>query len=301
MYFWLQRSYLSMISYADYNFGRLLRGLDSNSSLSNRTVVAVSSDHGDFGGDYGLVEKYPGAADDVLTRVPMIVRHPAGVRGKRIKSVVQTADILETFLDFAQVKSDFVRFARSQKIQILSDEEKGDMSRYVYSEGGFSFRSSLFPGGSDHVPDDPHNMYYPRAQEEMSGNGTGSPRWVMIRNVSAKLVYRPLGISELYDLSEDPRELSNIFDTDSNLRNDLMSRLMAWFVSTGDVPPLRNDPRGVPSYPEYITAETCRDVMEPDPPTNNNDASQDFAVEANDYLSINGVLGFDHHPYDHHP
>ena len=54
---------------------------------------------------------------------------------------------------------------------------------------------------------------------------------------------------------------------------------------------MRNDPRGLPSYPEDITAETCRDVMEPDP---TNDAIQD-SVEANDYLSINGVLGFDQH------
>jgi len=131
----IQRSYLSMISYMDYNFGRLLDGLDSDSDLSSRTVVAMSSDHGDFGGDFGLVEKYPGAADDVLTRVPMILRAPNGARGKRIKTPVQTADILETFLDLAGVESDFVRFGISQKTQIMSSSsstEEVDTNRYVY-------------------------------------------------------------------------------------------------------------------------------------------------------------------------
>ena len=41
-------------------------------------------------------------------------------------------------------------------------------------------------------------MYYPRGLEESQPNG--SPRAVMVRNVTAKLVYRPTGVSELYDL-----------------------------------------------------------------------------------------------------
>lgn len=85
------------------------------------------------------------------------------------------------------------------------------MRRFVYSEGGFGFYNELFPGGSDHVPDDPRQMYYPRAQEEMSGDGTGSPKWVMMRNLTHKVVYRPKGISELYDYTKDPLELENLW------------------------------------------------------------------------------------------
>ena len=77
-------------------------------------------------------------------------------------------------------------------------------------------------------------MYWPRAQEEMSNNGTGSPKWVMIRNLTAKLVYRPLGISELYDISNDPRELDNLYDSKIekhvNLRKELKDKLMIWLV-----------------------------------------------------------------------
>ena len=51
---------------------------------------------------------------------------------------------------------------------------EADLKRFVYSEGGFSFRNELFPMGSDHVPNDPKGMYWPRAQEEMSDDGNGS-------------------------------------------------------------------------------------------------------------------------------
>lgn len=56
-------------------------GLDSApGGLAARTIVFFSSDHGDFGGDYGLVEKWPGSMADVLTRVPLFARIPGGVK-----------------------------------------------------------------------------------------------------------------------------------------------------------------------------------------------------------------------------
>eukprot|EP00656_Telonema_subtile_P013328 TRINITY_DN16768_c0_g1_i1.p1 TRINITY_DN16768_c0_g1~~TRINITY_DN16768_c0_g1_i1.p1 ORF type:complete len:178 (+),score=22.82 TRINITY_DN16768_c0_g1_i1:77-610(+) len=139
--------------------------------------------------------------------------------------------------------------------------------RQVYSEGGFSFASELFPGGSDHVPDDPKMMYWPRAQEEMSDNGNGSPKWVMVRNLTSKLVFRPRGISELYDFTTDPRELTNLYGMPSHapLQQALMGTLAEWLVQTGDVPPVRNDARGPPKFPELLNSKSCADLMEPDP------------------------------------
>ena len=160
-----------------------------------------------------------------------------------------------------------------------------DTKRFVFSEGGFYFRSELFPGGSDHVPNDPKGMYWPRAQEEMSSNGTGSPKWVMIRNLTAKLVYRPLGISELYDLTEDPRELNNLYKSNvlyhTKLKEELQKQLMEWLVQTGDVPPLRNDHRGPPPFPSPITQNTCDELLQPNP-----DAM------ANNLIGVNGIPFF---------
>ena len=218
-------------------------------------------------------------------RVPLFARIPGGKKNNVIKAPVQTADIMETMIDLAGIKTDFVRFAKSLLPLLSNDpnkEEEEAMSRFVYSEGGFFFHSELFPGGSDHVPDNPKGMYWPRAQEEMSNNGTGSPKWVMIRNLTAKLVYRPLGISELYDLTKDPRELENLYNSPIEkyivLRNELKTKLMNWLIQTGDVPPLRNDARSPPISPNPIDQNTCKQLLQPDP-----------SKTANDFLSVNGI------------
>ena len=42
-------------------------------------AIFLFSDHGDFTGDYGLVEKTQNTLEDCLCRVPLIVKPPASV------------------------------------------------------------------------------------------------------------------------------------------------------------------------------------------------------------------------------
>ena len=72
--------YLGMITYCDDMLGRILDALDRN-GLSHNTMVIASSDHGDFAGDYGLVEKWPNAFYDDMTKVPLILKLPGQFRG----------------------------------------------------------------------------------------------------------------------------------------------------------------------------------------------------------------------------
>ena len=165
--------YLGMIAYTDWCFGQLLAGLDAadGGALAARTAVFFSSDHGDFGGDYGLVEKWPGSMADVLTRVPLVARLPGGAQGVVSRAPVQarsprlgpppprlaltlpwevhvcllqTADILETMLDLAGVNASWVRFGASLRRTLESGAE-GDLSRHVYCEGGFHFANEQAP------------------------------------------------------------------------------------------------------------------------------------------------------------
>lgn len=101
----------------------------------------------------------------------------------------------------------------------------------------------------------------------------------MWRNLTAKMVYRPKGVSELYDLAKDPRELTNKWSDPAYraLRATLFEMLAEWQVETGDVPALRTDPRGNPKIPDPIE---CASLLQPDP--------QGPAVNG-DFLSINGV------------
>jgi arylsulfatase A-like enzyme len=58
----------------------------------------------------------------------------------------------------------------------------------------------------------------------------------MIRTETAKYVYSPHGLDELYDLADDPFERINRIDDPAYVaqRNDLRGRLLQWMVETND-------------------------------------------------------------------
>lgn len=198
----------------------------------------------------------------MLTRVPLYARIPGGAADFVSRAPVSLFDVPHTMCELQGIDvtgdgsgKHGINFARSLLPQLMHGAE-GDLSGFVHSEGGFSSYNELFPGGSDHVPDDPKGMYWPRAQEEMSEGGTGSPKFVMRRNLTAKIVYRPLGGSELYNLVADPRELSNVWDDPAHalLRAELLDGLLAWLVNTSDATPMHTDPRGMPKHPHEAGA-----------------------------------------------
>ena len=138
--------YLGRVSYVDWILGQLVQGIDA-SPMANRTSLFVSSDHGDFAGDYHLVEKWPGGMDDILTRVPMIARIPGGKPGQVIPEPINTFDMMETIVDMAGVNATHIRFAKSFLPQLMG--EAGDRNRTVYSEGGFLYHREIEPFDPD--------------------------------------------------------------------------------------------------------------------------------------------------------
>ncbi|EDQ87261.1 uncharacterized protein MONBRDRAFT_27473 [Monosiga brevicollis MX1] len=276
-FYQIQANYLNMIAYTDWLFGNLLEGLDQ-SGLRNNTAIFFSSDHGDFGGDFGLVEKWPGSMSDVLTRVPLLAQVPGGAKNHVVEAPVQTADILETMLALAEIDVDFVRFGQNLAPQLAGSE--GQLNRTVYSEGGFYFSNEQMIEANECLSGGPKADYYPRGLEEAQPNG--SPRAVMLRNLTAKLVYRPTGISELYNLTADPLELSNVFEdaAHASLRAAMMQQLTDWMVLTSDVTPVVTDSRGAPGYPYPIAAECAVEPLPDEAVT---------AIDPLDYLAINGV------------
>ena len=70
----------------------------------------------------------------------------------------------------------------------------------------------------------------------------------MIRTLTHKLIYRPDGESEFYDLVKDPRELKNAYGDAAYQKQqaELLGRMTEWYVRTADVAPKRHDPRNLP-------------------------------------------------------
>ncbi|MGF7145882.1 choline-sulfatase [Anaerotaenia torta] len=236
--------YLGMNSYADRMLGHLLDTLDKTGLAENTTVI-VCSDHGDWAGNYGLVEKWPNAMDDDLVRVPFLIRSPGNKAGHVIKEQVEMFDIMPTVMELAEIKENHTHFARSVVPQLKG--AAGDPDRAAFAEGGYDLHEpNCFEGyaGRNDSLLDPRFIYYPKAIQQQEYPQSVC-RTAMIRTLSHKLVKRTSGENELYDLQEDPKELKNQYNNAkyTDIRLELEAKLLEWYLKTSDTVPQDDDKR----------------------------------------------------------
>eukprot|EP00945_MAST-04E_sp_MAST-4E-sp1_P008288 g8288.t1 len=247
--------YLGSVSYSDFLFGLLLAAVKEN-GFDDSTTVSVFADHGDYAGDYGLVEKWPSGLEDVLTRVPLLIRTPGGARGHIVDEPVQLFDIVPTMLEIANISLAHVQFGKSLLPQLHG--ATGDPTWAVYSEGGYAtseprdFEGNPAVGGIGKKK----SIYYPKALQQIE-RPLSVCRSTSVRTLTHKLVFRsdPQSedhCSELYELQSDPKELKNLYNDPaySLIQAQLKEKLFLWYMQTSDVTPWAIDPRsgGMP-YP----------------------------------------------------
>lgn len=240
--------YLGMISYVDAMLGRLLQALD-DTGQADGTALFAFSDHGEWAGDYGLVEKWPSALDDCLTRVPMLVRAPGSAAGHVVREPAECFDLLPTTLELAGVACGHTHFGRSMLPRLAG--APGDPRRAVFAEGGYDPHEPHCYEGTTQGGDtgaNPDGIYYVKGLQQQE-HPESSARCVMIRTRTHKLIYRPGYVSELYDLGADPQELRNLYGQPAaaNLQHQLERRLLEWYLHTSDVTPFERQPRGIPT------------------------------------------------------
>ena len=138
-------------------------------------------------------------------------------------------------------------FAQSLVPQLLGNS--GDPNRAVFAEGGYDpHEPHCFEGRPNaNIFTNANNIYYPKGLQQRE-RPESVCRATMIRTLDAKLVRRPLGVSELYDLRSDPMELHNVYDEPAYLerRKKMEMDLLDWAIHTSDIVPLHEDPRGLP-------------------------------------------------------
>jgi len=234
--------YLGMISYVDAMLGRLLDAMEQTGRMED-TALFFFSDHGEWAGDYGLVEKWASGLDDCLTRVPMIVRVPGGRQGHVVVEPIECFDIMPTTLALADVTCEHTHFARNMLEQLHG--AVGDPDRAVFAEGGYdAHEPHCFEGTPQDVGGDRGNAYYVKGLVQQEHPHTCA-RSVMLRTATHHFVYRPSDVSELYELASDPRLLHNRYQDASmrEVRQDLQQRMLNWLIHTGDVVPVHRQMR----------------------------------------------------------
>ncbi len=234
--------YYGMVSYSDWLMGELLEAVERTNHKRD-TAVFLLSDHGDYAGDYGLVEKWPSGLEDVLTHVPLIASVPGGTQGNSSENIVELFDVMATCLDLARTQAQHTHFARSLLPQIHGGG--GDPKRAAFAEGGYNqYEPQCFEDDAA-----PGSLYYPKEHLQDAHPETIS-RVAMVRTHDYKFVSRPQGQSELYVYKDDPQELHNRFgDRDvAGIQCELQQQLLHWYVNTTGIAPFDKDQRGFPPY-----------------------------------------------------
>jgi choline-sulfatase len=183
-----QDPYSGEIAYADAALGRFFERL--RGAALDRTLVVITSDHGESLGEHG--ERTHGLfAYESTLRVPLIVWAPGVVRPAVVASPARLVDLAPTVLDLVGAPA----------------------------SGAFDGRSLRPFAAGGQPPEDPGSYF-----EALNANLTRN--WAPLKGVmrdQLKLIDLP--IPELYDLAVDPGEQRNLYASQRERARDLESRL----------------------------------------------------------------------------
>ena len=118
---WLSQ-YYGVLSQMDYAIGELLTSLEENGDLSN-TIVLYTSDHGDYAGEHGRMEKNGGISYQAITRIPFFINAGIGEAGSERESMVEAVDVFPTLCDCAEIGIPSTAQGKSLK-PILENHQK---------------------------------------------------------------------------------------------------------------------------------------------------------------------------------
>lgn len=185
-------NYYGMISLIDHNVGRVMAAL-ADEGLAEDTIVIYTSDHGDYMGDHGLYLKGPILYDSLLN-VGMIARGPGIAPGSTVTDVATTLDLAATFCDYAGTR-------------MPEDAQSVSMRGALEGQGGA------------------HEAVYAEWDVSPSRCGVRLDLRSVHTGDSKLTVELQSGAGEMYDLTNDPDEMNNLWDDPAAA--DLQARLVA--------------------------------------------------------------------------
>ena len=203
-------AYMGLIKQCDDQLGRLLDHLEATGQSDN-TIIVLTSDHGDYLGDHWMGEK--GFLHDVSVRVPMIIADPSpdadATRGQVSADLVESIDLAATFVEMAggEVPEHWIE-GRSL-CPILRGQRPDNWRDFAIAE----YNYSVTPMG------------------ERLGLSDEDARIFMVVTERWKMLHFEGGFAPiLFDLENDPNELSDVADDPKNadVLVQMKDHLAAW-------------------------------------------------------------------------
>ena len=200
-------AYMGLIKQIDDHLGRLFKFIE-DTGRDKDTMIVMTSDHGDYLGDHWMGEKE--LFHECSVRVPLIVLDPRpaadATRGTVSNDLVESIDLLPTFIDSAGGQPDYGKLEGRSLIPILHGETSDEWREAAFSEIDFSFYGV----------------------REMLGTGMSDSRAYMIRTSRWKYIHYIGFPPQLFDLVSDPDEFSDVGrdPAHADIRNEMQSLLL---------------------------------------------------------------------------
>ncbi len=241
----LRAVYYAMCARVDAQFGQLLEAL-KNKGVYDDTLIVFLSDHGDFTGDYGLVEKTQNTFEDCIVNVPFLIKPPKdyavqpGIRD----GLVELIDLVPLVEEICGLKKTYDHFGKSP-IPFF-DNPLYENRTFAFCEGGrLSHEMHCSEMQSPSAKEG--GLYYPRISVEME-DPIAHTKACMMRTKTDKYVYRLYEQDEFYDLQNDPKECNNQINNPQYAAQitQMKAMLLDFMVETTDVVPYTADARFFP-------------------------------------------------------
>ena len=238
----LRATYYGMCARVDHQFGMVVQAL-KDADIYDDSAIFMFPDHGDFTGDYGLVEKTQNTFEDCLTHVPFVIKPPSWIKAKPgiRNALVELIDFPATVEALADIVPEHTHFGRSL-IPIITGEVEEHRDA-VFCEGG-RLHGERHCMEHSSTSTDPEGLYWPRVGLQSSEEGEHT-KAVMCRTKEYKYVRRLYELDELYDIINDPGEVCNLINEPSmkGVLSDLKERLLTFYQETSDVVPHKENRR----------------------------------------------------------
>lgn len=189
------RGYYACVTQVDDAIGNVMQHIE-NLGIREDTIIVYTTDHGEFAGEHGMIEKAPGIGFGCVTRIPMIFSWRNHLPEKVIReSIVESIDIFSTLCELCGIEEPNWVDGISMK-----DTLEKDISLHQYAVTENIHTKTI------HTDKYKLTQYLPEFQGEDFG--------------------------ELFDMEADPYELRNLyFDSDyQGVIQDLRYKLYCWLV-----------------------------------------------------------------------
>ena len=235
----LRAVYLGMTAKWDNQLGQVVDKL-KECGFYDDTNIFCFSDHGDYTGDYDIVEKLQNCFEDDLTNIPLVIKPSKDipVKPRVTKALAELVDLSATVSEMTGVELDYVQYGKSLVHVLKGDDTHSEV---VFAEGGrpYGDKPAMELGH-----DSPEDMYWPRLSVQYEENGAHG-RATMCRMGNIKYTMRLYEKDELYDLDKDPDEQVNEIDNPEYASTiiKMQSAILKWYQETADWVPNRKDKR----------------------------------------------------------